>query len=822
MLKLKNIVKNYKVGEGIVKAVKNVSLEFRKSEFVAILGPSGCGKTTLLNIIGGLDKYTSGDLIINNRSTKDFNDGDWDSYRNHSVGFVFQSYNLINHLSVSENVELALTLSGINKTERKVKAIEALEKVGLQDQINKRPNQLSGGQMQRVSIARAIVNDPEILLADEPTGAIDSETSIQIMDILKDISKDRLVIMVTHNAELAQEYATRVVQLLDGEKVDDTKPYDSEKEINSSINGVDYKSSKTSMSFITAFLLSLKNLLTKKGRTILIAFAGSIGIIGIALVLSLSNGFQNYVDSLQKDTLASYPLSISEEGLDFSKFMNRRMENLEEFPDENVIYPQNLSGILAEGTISNEITEEYIDEVLLNGLDPLWYDAISYEYPFSLNIFYEIEFNNINYYPRIPSNLFSEIVYGKDDDKMSFFNSQYDTFGNIPSNKNEVLLIIDKYNRVPDFYLQALGLESKENISFEDVIGRTYRLVLNDGLYSYDSENNKFIKNSSSMGSDVTILPSSIYNNLSEEDYIDLEIVGIARVNEDTTTGSVSSTIGYTKELTEYIISNSLNSEIINWLNNQNNEGINPYTGESFTPSTTLTVEQQVYNVKAELGGVSIPNQVNIYPVDFVNKEYIKDYLDEYNMNKEEEARAAYFSELGIDPEEATDAQKNAADLEAKKAGIYYTDVMDVMVSSLNTLVNSISYVLIAFTAISLVVSSIMIGIITYISVLERTKEIGILRSIGARKKDISRVFNAETIIIGLLAGTFGVVIAGLASIPISALLYRLVDIPNIANLSIMHGIFLIIISMFLTFISGLIPSRLAALRDPVEALRTE
>ena len=822
MLKLKNIVKNYKVGEGIVKAVKNVSLEFRKSEFVAILGPSGCGKTTLLNIIGGLDKYTSGDLIINNRSTKDFNDGDWDSYRNHSVGFVFQSYNLINHLSVSENVELALTLSGINKTERKVKAIEALEKVGLQDQINKRPNQLSGGQMQRVSIARAIVNDPEILLADEPTGAIDSETSIQIMDILKDISKDRLVIMVTHNAELAQEYATRVVQLLDGEKVDDTKPYDSEKEINSSINGVDYKSSKTSMSFITAFLLSLKNLLTKKGRTILIAFAGSIGIIGIALVLSLSNGFQNYVDSLQKDTLASYPLSISEEGLDFSKFMNRRMENLEEFPDENVIYPQNLSGILAEGTISNEITEEYIDEVLLNGLDPLWYDAISYEYPFSLNIFYEIEFNNINYYPRIPSNLFSEIVYGKDDDKMSFFNSQYDTFGNIPSNKNEVLLIIDKYNRVPDFYLQALGLESKENISFEDVIGRTYRLVLNDGLYSYDSENNKFIKNSSSMGSDVTILPSSIYNNLSEEDYIDLEIVGIARVNEDTTTGSVSSTIGYTKELTEYIISNSLNSEIISWLNDQNNEGINPYTGESFTPSTTLTVEQQVYNVKAELGGVSIPNQVNIYPVDFVNKEYIKDYLDEYNMNKEEEARAAYFSELGIDPEEATDAQKNAADLEAKKAGIYYTDVMDVMVSSLNTLVNSISYVLIAFTAISLVVSSIMIGIITYISVLERTKEIGILRSIGARKKDISRVFNAETIIIGLLAGTFGVVIAGLASIPISALLYRLVDIPNIANLSIMHGIFLIIISMFLTFISGLIPSRLAALRDPVEALRTE
>ncbi|MDD5182755.1 MAG: ATP-binding cassette domain-containing protein [Bacilli bacterium] len=822
MLKLKNIVKNYKVGEGIVKAVKNVSLEFRKSEFVAILGPSGCGKTTLLNIIGGLDKYTSGDLIINNRSTKDFNDGDWDSYRNHSVGFVFQSYNLINHLSVSENVELALTLSGINKTERKVKAIEALEKVGLQDQINKRPNQLSGGQMQRVAIARAIVNDPEILLADEPTGAIDSETSIQIMDILKDISKDRLVIMVTHNAELAQEYATRVVQLLDGEKVDDTKPYDSEKEINSSINGVDYKSSKTSMSFITAFLLSLKNLLTKKGRTILIAFAGSIGIIGIALVLSLSNGFQNYVDSLQKDTLASYPLSISEEGLDFSKFMNRRMENLEEFPDENVIYPQNLSGILAEGTISNEITEEYIDEVLLNGLDPLWYDAISYEYPFSLNIFYEIEFNNINYYPRIPSNLFSEIVYGKDDDKMSFFNSQYDTFGNLPSNKNEVLLIIDKYNRVPDFYLQALGLESKENISFEDVIGRTYRLVLNDGLYSYDSENNKFIKNSSSMGSDVTILPSSIYNNLSEEDYIDLEIVGIARVNEDTTIGSVSSTIGYTKELTEYIISNSLNSEIINWLNNQNNEGINPYTGESFTPSTTLTVEQQVYNVKAELGGVSIPNQVNIYPVDFVNKEYIKDYLDEYNMNKEEEARAAYFSELGIDPEEATDAQKNAADLEAKKAGIYYTDVMDVMVSSLNTLVNSISYVLIAFTAISLVVSSIMIGIITYISVLERTKEIGILRSIGARKKDISRVFNAETIIIGLLAGTFGVVIAGLASIPISALLYRLVDIPNIANLSIMHGIFLIIISMFLTFISGLIPSRLAALRDPVEALRTE
>lgn len=822
MLKLKNIVKNYKVGEGIVEAVKDVSVEFRKSEFVAILGPSGCGKTTLLNIIGGLDQYTSGDLIINNRSTKDFKDRDWDSYRNHSVGFVFQSYNLINHLSVVENVELALTLSGINKTERRAKATEALEKVGLHDQITKKPNQLSGGQMQRVAIARAIVNDPEILLADEPTGAIDSETSIQIMDILQEISKDRLVIMVTHNGDLAEEYATRIVQLLDGEKIGDTKPYDSTKEIISSKNGVDYKSNKTAMSFITAFLLSLKNLLTKKGRTILIAFAGSIGIIGIALVLSLSNGFQGYVDSLQKDTLASYPLTISEEGIDFSKFMNMKINNLEEFPEENVIHPQELAGLLAEGNISNDINQEYIDEVLINGLNPLWYDAISYKYPFSMNIFYEIEYNNMNYYPKVPSNMFSEIVYGKDDDKMAFFNGQYDTFGNIPKNKNEVVLIIDKYNRVPDIYLQALGLDSKEDISFEDVIGKTYRIVLNDGLYRFDSLNNKFIKNSNSMGTDVTILPGLVYNNLDEEDYLDIEIVGIARVNENTTSGSVSSTIAYTKELTEFIINNSSNSEIVNWINNPANAGINPYTGEAYTPSASLTAEQQATKVKAELGGTNVPNEINIFPVDFFNKQYITDYLDDYNNVKEQEARDTYYNELGINPADATDAQKNAAEIEAKKAGIYYTDIMSVMVSSLNTLVNSISYVLIAFTAISLVVSSIMIGIITYISVLERTKEIGILRSIGARKKDISRVFNAETILIGFLAGAIGVVIAGLASIPISALLYKLVDIPNIATLNLMHGLYLILISMFLTFISGLIPSRLAALRDPVEALRME
>lgn len=822
MLKLKNIVKNYKVGEGIVEAIKDVSLEFRKSEFVSILGPSGCGKTTLLNIIGGLDKYTSGDLIINGRSTKDFNDPDWDSYRNHSVGFVFQSYNLINHLSVVENVELALTLSGIDKTQRRAKATEALNKVGLHDQLYKKPNQLSGGQMQRVAIARAIVNDPEILLADEPTGAIDSETSIQIMDILKEIAKDRLIIMVTHNSDLAEQYSTRIVQLLDGEKISDTKPYDSDKEIIDTKNGVDYKSNKTSMSFFTAFLLSLKNLLTKKGRTVLIAFAGSIGIIGIALVLSLSNGFQGYVDSLQKDTLASYPLTISEEGIDFSKFMNMKMNDLEEFPEENIIHPQELAGLLSEGNISNDITQEYIDDVLLNGLDPLWYDAISFQYPLAMNIFYEIEFNNIKYYPKIPSNMFGEIVYSKDEDKMSYFNNQYDTFGKIPENKNEVVLIIDKYNRVPDFYLQALGLDASEDLTFDDVIGKTYRMVLNNGLYSYDSVNNKFITNSNSMGTDVTILPSAIYNNLDEENYVDIEIVGIARVNEETTMGFVTSPIGYTKELIDYIINNSLESDIIEWINSPANTGINPYTGEAYTPSASLTVEQQAEKVKAELGGTNVPNLINIYPVDFINKAYITDYLDEYNITKEQEARINYYNELGINPIDATDAQKTAAEREAKKAGVYYTDVMSLMVSSLNTLVNSISYVLIAFTAISLVVSSIMIGIITYISVLERTKEIGILRSIGARKKDISRVFNAETIIIGFLAGTFGVVIAGLASIPISSLLYKLVDIPNIANLNLMHGLYLILISMFLTFISGLIPSKLAALKDPVEALRME
>lgn len=791
MLKLINIEKNYYMSSTTVQALKKVNLEFRKSEFVAILGPSGCGKTTLLNLIGGLDRYTDGDIVINNKSTKEYKDADWDAYRNHSIGFVFQNYNLIPHLKVLSNVELALTLSGISIEERKKRAIDALNKVGLHDQIYKLPNQLSGGQMQRVAIARALVNDPDILLADEPTGALDSETSIQIMEILKEVAKDRLVIMVTHNPDLANQYATRIIRLLDGVVISDSNPYQAEVAKKDQTKGERLK--HTSMSFLTALALSFQNLLTKKARTILTAFAGSIGIIGIALVLALSNGFQSYVDKMQADTLSSYPLIISRESVDFASAAELNMDtSLQEYPEGDTIFINKLMEKLNGIIIRNNITEDYIENVI-EKIDPALINGITYSRGVRLNIFKQMSINNSIYYRQISAqndmssvmNFSGADIWQEIIDNQSFIESQYDVIaGRLPQNKDEIIIQVDKYNQITDITLLSLGvltpMSSVDTLTFDDLLSLEYKLILNDDLYSYDSVNDRFV---SQVDRNDTIT-TDVYNK-----GLTLKVVGIVRVNELTNTGSITGAIGYTKELTDYILEEAGKSEIVLW--QKANPTKDPLTGQAYPADQN--VEEQYYNTMSRLGGITTPKAINIYPVDFKAKTEIKKYLDNYNQTQEDEVNR-----------------------------IYYTDVMDLLVKSINTTINAISYVLIAFTSISLVVSSIMIGIITYISVLERTKEIGILRSIGARKKDISRVFNAETLIIGFVAGIIGIGVTLLLSIPINIIIDNLVNISNIAALKTYHAIFLVLISMALTLIAGLIPSRIAAKKDPVIALRTE
>ncbi|HON63786.1 MAG TPA: ATP-binding cassette domain-containing protein [Bacilli bacterium] len=791
MLKLINIGKNYYMGSTTVQALKKVNLEFRKSEFVAILGPSGCGKTTLLNLIGGLDRYTDGDIVINNKSTKEYKDADWDAYRNHSIGFVFQNYNLIPHLKVLGNVELALTLSGISIEERKKRAIDALNKVGLHDQIYKLPNQLSGGQMQRVAIARALVNDPDILLADEPTGALDSETSIQIMEILKEVAKDRLVIMVTHNPDLANQYATRIIRLLDGVVISDSNPYQAEVAKKDQTKGERLK--HTSMSFLTALALSFQNLLTKKARTILTAFAGSIGIIGIALVLALSNGFQSYVDKMQADTLSSYPLIISRESVDFASAAELNMDtSLQEYPEGDTIFINKLMEKLNGIIIRNNITEDYIENVI-EKIDPALINGITYSRGVRLNIFKQMSIENSIYYRQISAqndmssvmNFSGADIWQEIIDNQSFIESQYDVIaGRLPQNKDEIIIQVDKYNQITDITLLSLGVlppkPSVDTLTFDDLLSLEYKLILNDDLYSYDSVNDRFV---SQVDRNDTIT-ADVYNK-----GLTLKVVGIVRVNELTNTGSITGAIGYTKELTDYILEEAGKSEIVLW--QKANPTKDPLTGQAYPADQN--VEEQYYNTMSRLGGITTPKAINIYPVDFKAKTEIKKYLDNYNQTQEDEVNR-----------------------------IYYTDVMDLLVKSINTTINAISYVLIAFTSISLVVSSIMIGIITYISVLERTKEIGILRSIGARKKDISRVFNAETLIIGFVAGIIGIGVTLLLSIPINIIIDNLVNISNIAALKTYHAIFLVLISMALTLIAGLIPSRIAAKKDPVIALRTE
>ncbi len=789
MLQLKEITKKYTAGDTTVEALKGVDIAFRKSEFVSILGPSGCGKTTLLNIVGGLDRYTSGDLVINDVSTKHFTDKDWDSYRNHTIGFVFQNYNLIPHQSVLGNVELALTLSGVSKAERRKRAEEALTRVGLGDQIRKKPNQLSGGQMQRVAIARALVNNPDIILADEPTGALDTETSVQVMDILQEIAADRLVIMVTHNPELAQKYSTRIIRLLDGAVIDDSNPYEGEaggaaaapmnaEEARTAGKQKRAVSRKTSMSFFTALSLSLKNLATKKARTILTSFAGSIGIIGIALVLALANGFQTYIDKMQADTLSAYPLIISEKTVDFSALAAaNKAPSLEAYPDGETIYINKIYDMMDNLRITNVLSDAYIEEAIKT-IDPALYNEITYVKNVSLNVYKNMEVGGQTIHQKIDTkNTWSQLMENE-----AFLLTQYDILGvngRLPQNKNEIVVVVDKYNQLTDITLMSLGLynnqEALETLTFDDIIGLEYKLILNDALYTF--RENRW---------ETNFVTDEIYNGGET-----LTVVGILRPKPETSMGSISGSIAYSAELTDFVLENSMASAIARW--QTENPTIDANTGIPFTNGAMQTVEEQYETKLKEFNAYDRTTSIQIYPVDFATKGEIKKHLDDYNAKRTE-----------------------------AKDKVYYTDVMELMVSSINTVVNAIKYVLVAFTAISLVVSSIMIGIITYISVLERTKEIGVLRSIGASKRDIGRVFNAETLIIGFTAGLIGVLVTAVLCVPINLIITRLVEINRIAALHPLHALVLVLISMALTWIAGLIPSRIAAKKDPVTALRSE
>lgn len=851
MLKLNNIKKNYETGNESVKALKGISIEFRENEFVSILGPSGCGKTTLLNIIGGLDHYTSGDLIIDGISTKKYKDRDWDTYRNHRIGFVFQNYNLISHQTVLSNVELALTLSGVDKQTRRKKAIEVLEKVGLKDQMHKKPNQMSGGQMQRVAIARALVNDPDILLADEPTGALDTKTSVQIMEILKEISKDRLIIMVTHNPELAQKYSTRIINLLDGEVTSDSKPYSSKKEEKEKIKEEKKKAKKTSMSFLTAMNLSLNNLMTKKGRTILTAFAGSIGIIGIALILSISNGVQQYINNVEEETLTSYPLTVQEETVEISDLITTLQPDADkEVHEDGKIYSNDvmseMMATMSAKVQSNnlEAFKSYIESDETNIQD--YTSAISYSYNLNLQIYKDDTDEIVQVNPNtvldelgmsmneMQSAFVSTDVFSEMFDSEEMNKQMYDLVaGSWPTKYNEVVLVVDENNEISDFTLYALGLKDSDELSemyqnildgtpfeveqtshdIDDLVGMNFKFILNSDYY--DKENGIWVDKRS----DEKYMKELLEN--AEE----LTITGIIKPNEESVVASTAGGVLYLKDLKEYVINKINESDIAK--EQTENPDINVFTGQEFSDEefdvNSLTPEQLAYlqslsptemaqvienyekqagatyeDVLNQIGVIDLdkPSSINIYPKDFDSKEEIVNIINNYNEKAQEEGH-----------------DENV---------IKYSDLVGVMMSGVSTIIDVISYVLMAFVSISLIVSSIMIGIITYISVLERTKEIGILRAIGASKKDISRVFNAETFIEGLIAGVMGILITLLLTIPINIIIKNLSGISNVAILPIGGAIILVIISILLTTIAGLIPSRMASKKDPVEALRVD
>ena len=1013
MLQLKNIVKTYVAGDTKQDALKGVSMNFRENEFVSILGQSGSGKTTLLNIIGGLDRYTSGDLIINGVSTSKYKDADWDYYRNHSIGFVFQSYNLIPHQSVLSNVELALTLAGISKKERRARAIEVLKKVGLADHIHKRPNQMSGGQMQRVAIARALINNPDILLADEPTGALDSETSVQIMELLKEIAKDKLVIMVTHNPELAAKYSTRIIRVLDGCIVDDTDPYN----VPDQISVIPQKRKKISMSMGTAVSLSFNNLKTKKGRTLLTSFAGSIGIIGIALILSLSTGIQDYVNDLQRDTLSSYPVSIEKEESPLASILTASASE-EDGGDtekkENTVYSNNrmyelFNAMFASDSETNNLTKfkRYLDERMAEDGDEKESDVlkdhvetIQYQYDVKLNTYIETEdgyrstdmssvFTNgatsqstssddssdnsmasmmgmssssMSQMSNSMMSLWSELLPGSDGELISdMVYDQYDLeAGRWPEAANELVLIMSDQNEITDVAFYALGLMSDEDvtdmmkavmksetlstkqreISYDDILETTFKLILNPDYYTKEANGTW-----SYIGDDKDSM------NLVIDHGYDLRIVGIIKPNPDAAVTSATGSFGYTSALTQYVIEQTNNSELVKEQKLPENENLDLLTGLPFviTEENDPTDEEKAEKIKEYFAGLNDVEKTKIYteilsePTDeeieqmtsmYMNnfssrdaiitlvastmgmdeetaKSYLEDYSDEelqemlqkqlvqmIKENKSDSAQAQVlqmrvnateqgdlfgtagyaavakaFDELIDSTDDTTVLAKyydeympstvsgstleetlqklSAVDINSPYAiNIYaksfddkekiadvitqynetaeeddqisYTDYVALLMSGVNTMINAVSYGLIAFVSISLIVSSIMIGIITYISVLERTKEIGILRSVGASKKDISRVFNAETAIIGLTAGLMGIGVTLLLNIPISMVIENLTGIGNIAKLPVMGAVILVAISVALTMIAGLIPSKLAAKKDPVIALRSE
>ena len=758
MLKLKNIKKDYKTGDFIQHALKNISVSFRKNEFVAILGPSGSGKTTLLNIIGGLDRYDSGDLIIDGKSTKSFKDKDWDAYRNHAVGFIFQSYNLISHISVLENVEMGMTLSGISSAERKRKALELLEKVGLKDHAHKKPNQLSGGQMQRVAIARALANDPKIILADEPTGALDSKTSTQIMELIKEIAKDKLVIMVTHNAELAKDYASRIVSMKDGVILDDTDSYDDENKRSGELS-----IKKTSMSLLSALKLSFNNIKTKKGRTALTAFASSIGIIGIALILSLSNGFNKEVEEFEENSLAQSPIIIANESVqmdeDTLKALNRDSD-LEEYTDKDAVYTQDdLSETLIH---QNNITEDYVNYLEKMNKD----DVAGISYMKGTNI--QLIEKSDGY------NLVSIGSGGSVSTGMSMLpvgnivDNNYDVIAGSLNDEPGLILQVDSKNRVSARILKALGFDDEET-SFNDILNKEFKIPVNDEYYQ--KQGNYFIP---------TTNLEKVYNS---DNSITVKIKAIIRGKEDKKVVTDTSTLYYNSSLVDEVISKNKDSEIVKA---QKDADFNVLTHQAFDENTTKE------NMLGYLGGDTLPVAIYIYPKDFETKDNITNYLDDYNKGKDE------------------------------KDIIQYTDMAGMISSLSGNIMDAITIVLIAFSSISLIVSSIMIGIITYISVLERTKEIGILRSLGARKKDIKRVFNAETFIIGIFSGLLGVGIAYALTFPVNIIIENLSGLAGVAKLNPVHALILILVSLTLTIIGGAIPANMASKKDPVIALRTE
>ena len=894
MLKLSEITKEYKVASGTVHALKGVSLAFRENEFVCVLGPSGCGKTTLLNIIGGLDHYTTGDLVIQGRSTKHFRDRDWDVYRNHRIGFIFQSYNLIPHQTVLGNVELALTIAGVGREERKERAKQALERVGLGNELDKKPNQLSGGQMQRVAIARALVNNPDILLADEPTGALDSETSVQIMELIKEIAGERLVIMVTHNPELAYQYASRIVRLKDGLVESDSAPYEEEGVQTAEVTdeaehapssqqeapqtGKKKKKLRARMSFLTSLALSARNLLTKKGRTILTSVAGSIGIISVCLVLALSNGFNNYIRQTEEDMLSYYPVTISESSFDLASVMTS-FTSPQDMPDmsrlDDKVYIDSFLTSLANGmAATNNISDEYV--AYLEAMDSSWYSEIMYSYGASIsdNLFLQAETfpdgdnTATELTTRSLSNLKSKyitdlmafasqyssligfadyftgvvnVMPGTSDNANQgygeYVKSQYDIVaGTFPQNENEAVLVVGQNNQVTDLTLAQLGLLSEDRfmdlfnlgdedaevevdedadlLDISDILGKEYKLFYNDAVYTRNEDWTQM----SYFGGQY---PFTYQGQMTDDsafhaegdDGINIKITCILRLNEDYSYGCLSPGLNITEKTGQTYIRGNLNSAIVNWMKSDEAKlsyggtdiYLMPVATENMTGNYTLyeIMGQSVYVAQTPddaiktLGGSDSVSRIAIYANDFDNKELVLNYLDQWNTDHD-------YSD------------------EARSMQITYTDTVGMLMSIMQTMIDIITYVLVAFTAISLVVSSVMIGIITYVSVVERVKEIGVLRSLGARKQDIRNLFNAETFIIGLAAGLIGIAISYVFCIVISLVLESLTGMGGIASLPALTAFIMVCVSVVLTLISGLIPAQSAAKKDPVIALRSE